>query len=699
MARAVPLERIRNIGVIAHIDAGKTTVSERILFYTRKIHRLGEVHEGAATMDWMPQERERGITITAAATTCFWRDHQVNLIDTPGHIDFTAEVQRSLRVLDGGIVVFDAVAGVQPQSETVWRQADRYSVPRICFVNKMDRIGADFERTIKMIVERLGANPIAIQWPIGAESQFQGMVDLIRNRAILYSDELGTTSEEADVPVAMRDVVDERRRLLIEKVAETDEELTLKYLESREISAEELMCALRRATLDGKLVPVLCGAALRNRGVQPMLDAVIDFLPSPIEIPAVVGTNPITEREETRRADENEPTAALAFKIVADPFVGRLAYVRVYSGRLKSGSYVLNTVKNDRERVARLLRMHANHREEVDEVLAGDICAVVGFKNTFTGETLSDPNKPIVLEAIKFPTPVIDIAIEPKTKADQDKMGEALRRLAEEDPTFQVRTDEQTLQTIISGMGELHLEVIVDRMLREFRVSANVGRPQVAYRETITRPAKAETRYARQTGGKGQYGHVVIQVEPNEPGKGYEFLDEIRGGRIPNEFIPAVDKGIREALESGVYAGYPVVDMVVHLVDGSYHEVDSSEMAFKIAGSMAVKDAIMRAGPVLLEPVMRIEVNVTEEYTGDVIGDLSARRAQVSGMEKRGDLQAIHAVVPLSEMFGYATSLRSMTRGRGTFTMEFAHYDQVPRNVAEKLLSGDKSEKREKVRA
>jgi elongation factor G len=698
MARAVPLERIRNIGVIAHIDAGKTTVSERILFYTRKIHRLGEVHEGAATMDWMPQERERGITITAAATTCFWRDHQVNLIDTPGHIDFTAEVQRSLRVLDGGIVVFDAVAGVQPQSETVWRQADRYSVPRICFVNKMDRIGADFERTIKMIVERLGANPIAIQWPIGAESQFQGMVDLIRNRAILYSDELGTTSEEADVPVAMRDVVDERRRLLIEKVAETDEELTLKYLESREISAEELMCALRRATLDGKLVPVLCGAALRNRGVQPMLDAVIDFLPSPIEIPAVVGTNPITEREETRRADENEPTAALAFKIVADPFVGRLAYVRVYSGRLKSGSYVLNTVKNDRERVARLLRMHANHREEVDEVLAGDICAVVGFKNTFTGETLSDPNKPIVLEAIKFPTPVIDIAIEPKTKADQDKMGEALRRLAEEDPTFQVRTDEQTLQTIISGMGELHLEVIVDRMLREFRVSANVGRPQVAYRETITRPAKAETRYARQTGGKGQYGHVVIQVEPNEPGKGYEFLDEIRGGRIPNEFIPAVDKGIREALESGVYAGYPVVDMVVHLVDGSYHEVDSSEMAFKIAGSMAVKDAIMRAGPVLLEPVMRIEVNVTEEYTGDVIGDLSARRAQVSGMEKRGDLQAIHAVVPLSEMFGYATSLRSMTRGRGTFTMEFAHYEQVPRNVAEKLLSGDKSEKREKVR-
>ncbi len=693
MAREVPLERIRNIGVIAHIDAGKTTVSERILFYTRKIHRLGEVHEGAATMDWMPQERERGITITAAATTCFWRDHQVNLIDTPGHIDFTAEVQRSLRVLDGGIVVFDAVAGVQPQSETVWRQADRYSVPRICFVNKMDRIGADFERTIKMIIDRLGANPIAIQWPIGAESQFQGMVDLIRNRATMYTDELGTTSEESDVPAHMQELVEEKRRFLIEKVAETDEELTMKYLEGEQITPSELMCALRRATLDNKLVPVLCGSALRNRGVQPMLDAVVDFLPSPIDVLPVVGINPITEKEEARKADENEPTAALAFKIVADPFVGRLAFVRVYSGRLKSGSYVLNTVKDDKERVARLLRMHANHREEVDEVLAGDICAVVGLKNTFTGETLSEPTKPIILEAIKFPTPVIDIAIEPKTKADQDKMGEALRRLAEEDPTFQVRTDEQTLQTIISGMGELHLEVIVDRMLREFRVGANVGRPQVAYRETITRSAKAEMRYARQTGGKGQYGHVVIEVEPNEAGKGYEFLDEIRGGKIPREFIEPVNKGIKEALESGIYAGFPVVDMIVHLVDGSYHEVDSSEMAFKIAGSIAVKDAVMRAGPVLLEPMMRVEVSVPDEYTGDVIGDLSARRAQIGGMEKHGDLQAIHVIVPLSEMFGYATTLRSQTRGRGTFTMEFAHYDQVPRNVAEKILSGEKKEK------
>jgi elongation factor G len=693
MAREVPLERIRNLGVIAHIDAGKTTVSERILFYTGKTHRLGEVHEGAATMDWMPQERERGITITAAATTCFWRDHQINLIDTPGHIDFTAEVQRSLRVLDGGVVVFDAVAGVQPQSETVWRQADRFGVPRICFVNKMDRVGADFEKTIKMIVDRLSANPIAIQWPIGAESKFQGMVDLVNNNAIVYTDELGETSEITPVPDSMKSLVDEKRHLLIERVAETDEALTMKYLEGEQISAAELQAALRRATLANKLVPVLCGAALRNRGVQPMLDAVVDYLPSPLDVPAVVGVNPISEKEETRKVDENEPFAALAFKIVSDPFVGRLAFARVYSGRLKSGSYVLNSVKNDKERVARLLRMHANHRQEVDEVLAGDICAIVGLKNTFTGETLCDPNKPILLEAIKFPTPVIDIAIEPKTKVDQDKMGEALRRLAEEDPTFRVRTDEQTLQTIISGMGELHLEVIVDRMLREFKVGANVGRPQVAYRETITRPAKADARFSRQTGGHGQYGHAVIEIEPQEPGKGYEFVDRIRGAKIPNQFIEPVNKGIKEALESGILAGYPVVDIIVYLVDGSYHEVDSSEMAFKIAGSMAIKEAFMKAAPVLLEPVMRVEVSVPDEYTGDVIGDLSARRAQVGGMEKIGDSQALHAIVPLSEMFGYATSLRSMTRGRGTFTMEFAHYDQVPRNVAEKILASGGREK------
>ena len=693
MAREVPLERIRNLGVIAHIDAGKTTVSERILFYTGKVHRLGEVHEGAATMDWMPQERERGITITAAATTCFWRDHQINLIDTPGHIDFTAEVQRSLRVLDGGVVVFDAVAGVQPQSETVWRQADRFGVPRICFVNKMDRIGADYERTIKMIVDRLSANPIAIQWPIGAESKFEGMIDLVNNNAIVYTDELGETSETIAVPESMKALVEEKRHLLIERVAETDEALTMKYLEGEQISAVELQAALRRATLANKLVPVLCGAALRNRGVQPMLDAVVDYLPSPLDVPAVVGVNPITEKEEARKVDENEPFSALAFKIVSDPFVGRLAFARVYSGRLKSGSYVLNTVKNEKERVARLLRMHANHRQEVDEVLAGDICAIVGLKNTFTGETLCDPNKPILLEAIKFPTPVIDIAIEPKTKVDQDKMGEALRRLAEEDPTFRVRTDDQTLQTIISGMGELHLEVIVDRMLREFKVGANVGRPQVAYRETITRPAKADARFSRQTGGHGQYGHAVIEIEPQEPGKGYEFVDRIRGAKIPHQFIEPVNKGIKEALESGILAGYPVVDIIVYLVDGSYHEVDSSEMAFKIAGSMASKEAFMKAAPVLLEPVMRVEVSVPDEYTGDVIGDLSARRAQVGGMEKIGDSQALHAIVPLSEMFGYATSLRSMTRGRGTFTMEFAHYDQVPRNVAEKILASGGREK------
>ncbi len=697
MARPRPIESCRNIGIIAHIDAGKTTTSERILYYSGRTHRMGSVDEGSTVLDWMHAERARGITITAAATTVFWRDHQINLIDTPGHIDFTAEVQRSLRVLDGGIVVFDAVAGVQPQSETVWRQADRFNVPRICFVNKMDRIGADYERTIKMIVDRLGANPVAIQWPIGAESQFQGIVDLIMNQAIVYTDELGTTSELREVPADMKELVEEKRHRLIEKVAETDEALTMKYLEGQAISAGELKCALRRATLANRLVPVLCGAALRNRGVQPMLDAVVDYLPSPIDIPAIAGTNPITQREETRKADENEPTAALAFKIVADPFVGRLAYVRVYSGQLKSGSYVLNAVKNEKERVARLLRMHANHREEVDTVLAGDIAAVVGLKNTFTGETLCDPGKPIVLEAIKFPTPVIDIAIEPKTKADQDKMGEALRRLAEEDPTFQVRTDEQTLQTIISGMGELHLEVIVDRMLREFRVSANVGRPQVAYRETITRPTRAEARYVRQTGGRGQYGHVVLELEPQEPGRGYEFEDAIRGGAIPREFIEPVNKGVKEALESGVLAGYPLVDILVRLVDGSYHEVDSSEIAFKIAGSMAVKDGVMRAGPVLLEPVMRVEVNVPEEYTGDIIGDLSARRAHVQGMEKRGDLQAIHATVPLAEMFGYATSLRSMTRGRGTFTMEFAHYSQVPKHSAEKIISGDST--KEKARA
>jgi len=694
MAREFPLEQVRNIGVIAHIDAGKTTVSERILFYTRKIHRMGEVHDGTAVMDWMPQERERGITITAAATTCFWRDHQINLIDTPGHIDFTVEVQRSLRVLDGGIVVFDAVAGVQPQSETVWRQANRYGVPRICFVNKMDRSGADFARTIEMIRERLDATPVAVQLPIGAESSFKGIVDLISQEAIIYTDDLGAQVEHQPIPAELEEEAARLRHILIEKVAETDEELTLKYLEGQGISAEELRRGLRKATIGLKLVPVLCGAALRNKGVQPMLDAVVDYLPSPLDIPAIKGTNPLTGQEETRPADDNRPLAALAFKIVSDPFVGRLAYVRVYSGMLNLGSHVFNSTKNERERIGRVLRMHANHREEVQSIGAGEIAAVVGMKNTFTGDTLCDAERPIVLEAIKFPTPVISVAIEPKTKADQDKMGEALRRLMEEDPTFQVSSDENTGQMLISGMGELHLEVIVDRMLREFHVGAKVGRPQVAYRETITRPVKAEGRFVRQTGGKGQYGHVWLELEPLERGKGYVFEDGITRGVIPREFIRSVDEGIREAMASGVLAGYPVVDVLARLVDGSYHEVDSSEMAFKIAGSMALKSGVQRAGSVLLEPVMKIQVVVPEEFTGDVVGDLAARRAHVHGMQPHsGGLQAVDATVPLATMFGYATTLRSLTKGRGTFTMEFDHYEQVPQNIAEEIVGSGKNRK------
>lgn len=689
MARQVPLERIRNIGIIAHIDAGKTTVSERILYYTGKTYKIGEVHEGTAVMDWMEQERERGITITAAATTTFWREHQINLIDTPGHIDFTAEVQRSLRVLDGGIVVFDAVAGVQPQSETVWRQADRFHVPRIAFVNKMDRVGANFYRTMEMIVERLNARPIAIQMPIGAEADFEGAVDLMTLQEVIYS-------ENPDVPPVTRELRAElkaqaakQRALMVEMIAETDEALTTEYLEGKEIAVEDLRAALRRATISGKLVPVLCGAALKNKGIQALLDAVVDYLPSPVDIPAVRGTHPDDpSKEEIRRADENEPTAALAFKIVTDPFVGRLAYVRVYSGKITTGQAYLNTTRNNqRERIGRLVRMHANAREEIQEVLAGDIAAVIGPKNTFTGDTLCDPNKPILLEAIKFPEPVISVAIEPRTKADQDKMAEALRRLAEEDPTFRVRTDEETGQTLISGMGELHLDVLVDRMVREFKVWANVGKPQVAYRETITRPAKGEGRFVRQTGGRGQYGHCWLEIEPLEKGKGFEFEDAIRGGVIPKEYIPAIEKGIREAMDSGVIAGYPVVDVKARLVDGSYHEVDSSEMAFKIAGSLAFKDAVQKGAPVLLEPIMKVEVVVPENFMGDVIGDLSARRAHVQGMETHaGGMVAIHALVPLATMFGYATSLRSLTQGRGTFTMEFDHYDQLPPNIAETII-------------
>lgn len=688
MARPAPLERVRNIGVIAHIDAGKTTVSERILYYTGKTYKLGEVHEGTAVMDWMEQERERGITITSAATTTFWREHQINLIDTPGHIDFTAEVQRSLRVLDGGIVVFDAVAGVQPQSETVWRQADRFGVPRICFVNKMDRIGASFWRTIEMIKERLRARPVAIQLPIGTESGFQGVVDLIENEAIIWTDDLGTTTEERAVPESLQAEVTDAREHMVALVADTDEALGEKYLLGEEISNDELRAALRRATIAGQIVPVLAGAALRNKGVQLVLDAVVDYLPSPMDIPPVRGLTPLGETA-TRAADENAPVSALAFKIVTDPYVGRLAYIRVYSGKLQTGVTLLNSTKNQRERIGRLLRMHANAREEIQEISAGDIAAVVGPKNTFTGDTLSDPGNPVILEAIKFPEPVISVAIEPKTKADQEKMADALRRLSEEDPTFRVRTDEETGQTIIAGMGELHLDVLVDRMMREFRVMANVGKPQVAYRETITRAVRSNGRFVRQSGGKGQYGDCWLELEPVEPGKGSEFVNAIRGGTIPNEYIPAIEKGVREAMESGVLGGYPVVDVRVTLVDGSYHEVDSSEMAFKIAGSMGFKAGAQKAGPILLEPIMKVEVTVPEQYMGDVIGDLNARRARVEGMEPQaGGIQAIMAQVPLASMFGYATDLRSVTQGRGTFTMEFDHYEQAPSSVADAIVGG-----------
>ncbi len=688
MARPAPINKVRNVGVIAHIDSGKTTVSERILFYTGRTYKIGEVHEGTAVMDWMEQERERGITITSAATTTFWRDHQINLIDTPGHIDFTAEVQRSLRVLDGGIVVFDAVAGVQPQSETVWRQADRFNVPRLAFINKMDRIGANFWRTIEMIVERLGAKPIAIQLPIGAESSFKGMIDLIANQAVIYTDDLGTQHESVEIPAELVQDAAEAREHMIALIAETDEALGEKYVLGEEISQEELRAALRRATIGNKLVPVLCGSALKNKGVQLVLDAVVDYLPSPVDIPPVIGETPNGE-PAVREASETEALSALAFKIVTDPYVGRLAYIRVYSGKLTSGSTVLNATKNQRERIGRLLRVHANNREEIDEINAGDIAAVIGPKNTFTGDTLCEPGKPVILESIKFPEPVIAVAIEPKTKADQEKMSDSLRRLAEEDPTFRVRSDDETGQTIISGMGELHLDVLVDRMLREFKVGANVGKPQVAYRETITKSVKNEGRFVRQSGGKGQFGDVWLQLEPLEPGKGFEFVNAIRGAAIPNEYIPAVEKGVKEAMESGVIAGYPVVDVKVTLYDGSYHEVDSSEMAFKIAASMGFKGGVQKASPVLLEPIMRVEVTIPEQYMGDIIGDLSARRAKVEGMDTQsGGTTAVRAFVPLATMFGYATDLRSATQGRGTFTMEFDHYEQLPANIAETIIGG-----------
>jgi elongation factor G len=681
----IELQKTRNIGIIAHIDAGKTTTTERILFYTGRLHRLGEVHEGSAAMDWMAQERERGITITAAATTCFWNEHRINIIDTPGHVDFTVEVERSLRVLDGGVVVFDAVAGVEPQSETVWRQADKYQVPRICFVNKMDRTGANYWRTIEMIIDRLKAQPAIIHLPIGAEENFRGLIDLVSMRAYLFHDDLGQDIEVTDVPEDYLEDANRYRHELVEKIAETNEELLMRYLEDDDLSEDELKSALRAATISGSLVPILCGTALKNKGVQRMLDAIIDYLPSPFEVPPVRGINPRTEEEEVRTVDDNQPFAALAFKIVSDPHVGRLAYVRVYSGKLTAGSYTYNSTKGERERVGRLLRMHANHREEVPEVHAGDICAVIGLKNTFTGDTLCDADYPILLESITFPEPVISVAVEPKTRADQDKMGIALGRLAEEDPTFQVNTDPDSGQTIIRGMGELHLEVIVDRMLREFKVGANIGKPQVAYKETITQPVRVEGRFVRQTGGRGQYGHVWLEAEPQERGGGFEFIDRIVGGVIPREYISSVEAGVRDALVSGGISGNPVVDIKVSLVDGSYHEVDSSEMAFKVAGSMAIKEAIRRGKPIILEPMMQVEVVTPEDFMGEVIGDLSSRRGRIEGMENRAGSQVVKALVPLANMFGYATDLRSATQGRATYSMEFSHYEPLPESLTAEL--------------
>ncbi len=690
MARQVPLAKTRNIGIIAHIDAGKTTVTERILFYTKKIYKIGEVHEGAATMDWMPQEQERGITITAAATTCFWNDHRINIIDTPGHVDFTVEVERSLRVLDGAVVIFDGVAGVEPQSETVWRQADRYRVPRICFINKLDRTGADFWRCLEMIRDRLGANAVPVQLPIGSEDSFQGVIDLIRMKAILYCDDLGSKIDVVEIPAALLADAKKHREHLIEAVAETDDTLTHKFLEGEELTEQEIQHGLRLGTLAYRIVPVLTGSALKNKGVQPMLDAVVDYLPSPLDVPPVIGEQPSTHAEILRTVDDSEPFAALAFKIAADPFVGKLAFFRVYSGTLKSGSYVLNATKGKKERIGRILQMHANHREEIEVVYAGDIAAAVGLKDTTTGDTLADPEHAIILESMTFPEPVIEVAIEPKTKADQDKLGIALQRLAEEDPTFRVHTDEESGQTRIAGMGELHLDVLVDRMVREFKVAANVGRPSVSYRETIRRLAEGNGRFVRQTGGKGQYGHVVLKLEPAEKGSGYEFVDKIVGGTIPREYMRAIDNGIRDTLETGIYAGYPMVDVRATVFDGSYHEVDSSEMAFKIAASMAVKDAVEKASPVILEPMMRVEVTMPEQFMGDVIGDLNSRRGQVEGMDSRGSTQVVRAFVPLAEMFGYATDLRSMTQGRASYSMELSHYAEVPANLAAELVAKSK---------
>ncbi len=688
--REYPIEKTRDIGIIAHIDAGKTTVTERVLFYTGVSYKIGEVHEGEAVMDWMEQEKERGITITAAATTCFWNNHRINIIDTPGHIDFTVEVQRSLRVLDGGVVVFDGVAGVEPQSETVWRQADKYKVPRICFINKLDRMGANFEKSFNSILERLTPNAVALNIPTGLESEFKGLIDLFAMKAIYFEGEHGEEIITKEIPEKMKTDAEKWRKIMIEKIAETDDRLLEEYLSNKESPAAEMKKALRKACLEYKLVPVFCGSALKNKGVQQMLDGVVDYLPSPIDLPGTRGIEPRSKKEIVREAKDDAPFSALAFKLQTDPYVGQLTYFRVYSGTLNAGSYVYNASTDDQERIGRILRMHANHREEVKEVFSGDIAATIGLKNTHTGDTLCDSDHPILFEKIEFPEPVVSLRIEPKTKADQEKMGLALKRLSEEDPTFRIKSDPETLETIISGMGELHLEIIVDRMKREFKVEAGVGKPQVAYKETITSEGEAEGKYIRQSGGRGQYGHVRLKLQPLERGAGFEFINSIRGGIIPQEFIPAVEKGVKEAMERGVVAGFPLVDFSVELYDGSYHEVDSSEMAFKIAGSMALQEAVRRSKPILLEPIMRVEAVTPENFLGDVVGDLNSKRGHILNMGDRFNLKVIDAKVPLSEMFGYVTSLRSMTEGRATYTMEFDRYERVPENVSQLIKEGKK---------
>ena len=695
MPRQFPLERTRNIGIMAHIDAGKTTTTERILFYTGKVHKIGETHEGAATMDWMEQEQERGITITSAATTCQWKNHRVNIIDTPGHVDFTVEVERSLRVLDGAVAVFCAKGGVEPQSETVWRQADKYHVPRIAYINKMDIMGADFYNDVKMMKERLGANAVPLQLPIGKEDTFKGIIDLITMKSEIYYDDLGKDVREEEIPEDMKALAEEYRTNMLEAVAEEDEELMMKYLEGQEITAEEIKKVIRKATIAVKMTPVLCGSSYKNKGVQMMLDAVIDYLPAPIDVPAIKGTVEGVEGEVERPSSDNEPFSALAFKIMTDPFVGKLCFFRVYSGTLESGSYVLNSTKGNKERIGRIVLMHANHREDVDIVYSGDIAAAVGLKNVTTGDTLCAENAPIILESMEFPDPVISVAIEPKDKASQEKMGIALAKLAEEDPTFKTHTDQDSGQTIISGMGELHLDIIVDRLKREFKVECNVGKPQVAYKETIRKKVKAEGKFIRQSGGRGQYGHAIIEVEPMEKGTGYEFVNKIVGGAVPKEFIGPIDNGIQEAMETGILAGFPVVDLKVTLVDGSYHDVDSSEMAFKIAGSMAIKEAQKLGESVLLEPIEKVDITVPEEYMGDVIGDINSRRGRLEGMEDRANTKVIHGFVPLSEMFGYATDLRSRTQGRGAYSMQFDHYEEVPKSVQEAVVGQRASVKKD----